>query len=155
MFDSRRRMIPNRSLTLTLLLLVLAAVAGSASCGTGVSQDEFEAVQQDLAREKARSQSLEGELAQVGANIAGLNERVDKAEMEQAVLVSKLAQETTNVEGLQKKVDEAEVQQALLATFLAWNRKDANGFNAGFTDGGLSKTVLSVPEAIGERPLST
>ena len=39
---------------------------------------------------------------------------------------------------------------ALLSTFLAWNRKDRDAFTANFTDTGLSGTVLSLPESLGD-----
>ena len=51
-------------------LLALVAAAG-VSCSDGVSQEEFQAVQNDLESERALSQSLDSRLAKEGANTAG------------------------------------------------------------------------------------
>ena len=105
---------------------VLALAVVGAACSSGVSEEEFEALRQDLATEREKSQSLE----------------------------SQLAQERSEVADLQQSVEEAEVREALLATFLAWNRKDADGFVAGFTDRGVSESLLFLPESIGQLPIA-
>ena len=95
---------------LRLLLILLALAAGGFACSSGVSNEEFEAVQQDLQAEREQSQSLGSQLTQEKANVANLQESLDKAE----------------------------AREALLAVLLAWNRKDTEGFIAGFTDVGIS-----------------
>ncbi len=123
-----------RRLALISLAFALAAVA--ASCSSGVSEDELAAVQQELTQERAIVADLQGDLDEVGVDIA--------------VLESQVAQERANVEALQDAVDGAEAREALLETFLAWNRKDAEAFTSGYTDNGIS----GVPEVIGEFPIA-
>ena len=152
MLSTRRRIGLWGRLAFIPLVLVLAVAVAGAACGTGVSEEEFEALQQDLADQESESQSLESQLAQVRANIAGLQERVDEAEVQKAGLESQLVQERAITADLQERVDKAEVQQALLVAFLAWNRKDTEGFAAGFTDKGISETFYGAP--IGEPPIT-
>ena len=72
--------------------------------------EEVEKLKTALERERVRAQSLESELAQALEITTDHEERVHKAE----------------------------VQEALLAILLAWNRKDSEAFTAGFTENGRS-----------------
>ncbi len=124
--------------------------AASMSCSSGVSNEEFEAVQKDLETERALSKSLESQLAQEGINLPRLEKAVDRAEVRLAELESELARERATAAGHRERVDEAEAEAALLAAFLAWNRQDTEGFAASFTDKGISETLLSLPALLGE-----
>ena len=86
--------VPRNSLrrSLALIPLLLATALGGLACSAGVSEEEIQQVRQQLQAESAK------------------------------------------VAELQEKVGKAEVQQALLTVYLAWNRNDAEAFEAGFAD---------------------
>ena len=125
-----RRVGAIRGLAPAGVLLVLIALASS--CAGGVTQDEFDAER---------------------AKVADLEATVDDANMEMAVVQSQLAQQTAQAADLGEKVEEVEAREALLAAFLAWNRKDSEAFRSSFTDQGISGTVLSLPDSIGDPPI--
>ncbi len=113
---------------LLLLGIALILVALASSCGDSVSQEELDA-------EKAI--------------VATLQAKIEDAEAEIAPVQSQLAQARTEAADLRKKVDEAEARQALMAALLAWNRKDSEAFQSSFTERGITDTVMSLPESIG------
>ena len=122
------------------IVVLLAFAVLSTSCSTGVSQEEFDAARQDLEAERGK--------------VVSLQSMVDEVEVEKALLESQLAQERARASDIEKKVEAAEAREALLAAFLAWNRKDAEAFEASFTDQGILETVMSLPESIGGPPIS-
>ena len=165
-------------IALALPLLAAVMIAAALSCDNGVSDDELNAVQEELQAERALAQSLKSELdteqakvtrlsedlgieqAKVTrlnedleieqAEVTRLSEDIGQAEQSAAGLESELALERATVAANKAKIDGAEAQTALLAAFLAWNRKDRDGFTANFTEQVFSGTVFSVPENLGE-----
>ena len=136
-----------------LVPLVVGLAIAWASCGVG-QPDELAAVQQELRAETAKVGTLESQLSMEKGNVSRLQESVDESDTRLAALEPQLAREKENVAELRVRIDEAEAREALLATFLAWNRKDQDGFNAGYTDNGISGTLLSLPESIGDPPIA-
>ena len=149
-------------------LLVAVAVALLIACSPGVAQEEFDAAQQVLDREQARTRELESRLGLEERNQVALLARLDqaeiriaeldsermKAEAQRSQLESKLEANVETSDELRSEVDEAQALQALLETLLAWNRKDEKSFSAGYTEGGAANTVLALPRAVGEPGLS-
>ena len=133
-----------------LLSLAASMLVAAVSCGNGVSDEELSAVQNELQAEKNLFQSLKSELAAEQAEVARLAEDVGLADVRLAGLESELAKERATVASNQERIDAAEAQAALFSAFLAWNRKDREGFASNFTDTGLSGTVLSIPDNLGE-----
>lgn len=146
-------------------LLVLPVVASVfLACSTGVAQEDFDAAQRSLELETARVHSLESRLTQEDGKHASFQARLDqsevriaeldsermKAEVRAAQLEAKLTAQVQAAGELQVEVGEAQVLRALLETFLAWNRKDEEGFTAGFTENGITETMLALPQAVGE-----
>ena len=149
MLGIKTRLGRNRLMAVVLMLAAVMLIA-AVSCGNGVSDDELSAVQNQLQAEKALSQSLNSELNAEQAEVARIGEDVVLLEVRIVGLESELAKERATVAASQEKIDSAEAQVALLSTFLAWNRKDRDAFTANFTDTGLSGTVLSLPESLGD-----
>ena len=133
-----------------MLLLAVAAMVALVSCGGGISEEEFDSVQNDLETERALAQSQGSQLAVAIDKTASLDEAIDRAQAHVAELESELAKERASLSGLKERVDGAEAEAALLGAFLAWNRKDQEGFVASFTDDGISETALSIPSSLGE-----
>ena len=147
---------------------LLVAVALLIACSPGVAQEEFDAAQQVLDREQARTRELESRLGLEERNQVALLARLDqaeiriaeldsermKAEAQKSQLESKLEANVETSDELRSEVDEAQALQALLETLLAWNRKDEKTFSAGYTEGGAANTVLALPRAVGEPGLS-
>ena len=146
------------------LFVMLLVAAAMAACSTGVAQEDYDAAVQNLERTSDQVRSLESRLTQEEGKQAALRARLDQAEVRMAELDSermKADVQTTQLDAkltarnesaavLQEQVDEAQALQALLEAFLAWNRKDNDGFKAGFTESGLADTVLGLPQAVGE-----
>ena len=137
-----------------LVPLVVGLVIALASCGAGQQEEALAAVRQELRDETARVRILESQLSGEKSNAARLQGRVDESDAKLAALEPQLAREKESVARLRERIGEAEAREALLAIFLAWNRKDEKGFAAGFTGSGISKTLLSLPESIGDPPIS-
>ena len=74
------------SFRLASILLVLVSIG--LACKSGVSDEDFKAVQQELAAEKARAASLEVQLTREDADAATLQSMLDKAELRNAELES-------------------------------------------------------------------
>ena len=108
-----------------LLAGVLVSFLVLASCGGGVTQEELDAVKE---------------------NVADLQEKFEDAE-------AQLAQAGTEAADLRMKVDGAEARQALMEALLAWNRKDSEVFQSNFSERGIADTVMSLPESIGNPPI--
>ncbi len=71
---------------LTWLAALLALPILLAACGGGVSQEEFDAVQEDLLAAQARVQSLETQLQTEQAQAAAVQQRLDRGAAIQGVL---------------------------------------------------------------------
>ena len=115
--------------------------------------DQAEVQMAELESERARADSMESRLTDERSVVATLQARLDQMEAQivelegerrrASSLESELAQ-------LREMVDEADARQALLEVLLAWNRKDTEGFAAGFTDDGLAGTLMRLPSSFGE-----
>ena len=140
----------HRWIALILALLAAVMIAAAVSCDNGISDDELSAVGEELQAERTIAQSLKSELDKEQAEVTRLSEDIGQAEQRAAGLESELALERATVAANKANIDGGEAQTALLGAFLAWNRKDQDGFTANFTEQGLSGTVFSVPENLGE-----
>ena len=111
MVKVKRRSFPGCQSPAIIPFLAAAAIAAAGiSCSSGVSTEEFEAVQKGLQTERAHSESLKSQLAQERARIASLEEAIYRADVTRAELETEVAKESANVAGLQKRGDEAEVR---------------------------------------------
>ena len=107
---------PSSASMVGLLMLALALVA--ASCGGGgVAQEEFDDLQNELARERTKSKSLGDQLEE----------------------------ETSRVAAIREQFAESEIRDAVLRVFRAWNRKDLAGYVSGFTEQGLTDAFGGLP----------
>ncbi len=106
-----RRLFP--ALAVALVVSLLAAACG----GGGVEQEEFDNLQNELARERSKSKSVGDQLEEERARVIALRDQFA----------------------------ESEIRDAVLRVFRAWNRQDVAGYVSGFTEQGLSDAFGGIP----------
>lgn len=157
MLTDRRKSSHNgspRGMPLAIMALVAADMLIIVACGSDAPVEELNSVMKNLEAEKTASQALRSELAMERTSTTRLVETVDRIEARIAELESQLSKERAAIAKTTESADKSAAQAALLAAFLAWNRKDQDGFTSSFTDRGISETSLSVPDILGQPPLS-
>ena len=82
----------NRMVKLVLVSSILAVSLASTACGSGISQEQFDAVSMNLEAQTMKLQSLESELATERATVADLQRSVQELQVQNTELENDLAE---------------------------------------------------------------
>ena len=82
----------NRMVKLVLVSSILAVSLASTACGSGISQEQFDAVSMNLEAQMMKLQSLESELATERATVADLQRSVQELQVQNTELENDLAE---------------------------------------------------------------